>query len=114
MAAVSQKKLNLDKVNNSTLLVTKNLIMQADQYQSDLKIKLEKYQIQKKSLTLSDEIYERTLTKYKNGVSSSMDLMNTQNQYLTNLTNYYQSIYDLVVAKSKLEKLYNINQNTEK
>ena len=36
--------------------------------------------------------------------------MNSQNQYLTNLTDYYQSIFDVESSKSKLEKLYNINQ----
>ena len=87
--------------------------MQATQYQSDLKLKLEKYQNQLKSKQLSDDIYQRTLEKYKLGVASSMDLMNSQNQYLTNLTDYYQSIYDLQNAKSKLEKLYNINQEVK-
>ena len=87
-----------------------NLMMQADQYQTDLKLKYEKFEIQKKSLSLSDEIYQRTLEKYKNGVSTSIDLTGTQNQYLTTLSSYYQSIYDLVTSKTKLEKLYNINQ----
>jgi outer membrane protein TolC len=76
-------------------------------------VKLDKYQIQKKNRDLSDEIYQRTLEKYRQGISTSIDLMNTQNQYLTNLTNYYQSVFDLEGAKSKLEKLYNINQDIE-
>lgn len=110
MAAVSQKKLAISKMENSRKLVYSNLMMQADQYQTDLKLKYEKYEIQKKSLALSDEIYQRTLEKYRNGVSTSTDLTTTQNQYLTSLTNYYQSIYDLATAKTKLEKLFNINQ----
>lgn len=110
MAAVSQKKLAMRKMENTQQLVYNNLLMQADQYQTDLKLKYEKYEIQKKSLTLSDEIYQRTLEKYKNGVSTSIDLTGTQNQYLTALSGYYQSIYDLATAKTKLEKLYNINQ----
>ncbi|MEI7828375.1 MAG: TolC family protein [Prolixibacteraceae bacterium] len=114
MAAVSQKKLAISKMENTKQFVYNNLMMQADQYQTDLKLKYEKYEIQKKSLTLSDEIYLRTLEKYKNGVSSSMDLTTTQNQYLTTLSSYYQSIYDLVTAKTKLEKLYNINQEINK
>lgn len=101
-------------MENTKQFVYNNLLMQADQYQTDLKLKYEKYEIQKKSLTLSDEIYLRTLEKYKNGVSSSMDLTNTQNQYLTSLSSYYQSIYDLVTAKTKLEKLYSINQEINK
>jgi outer membrane protein TolC len=114
MAAVSQKKLAINKMKNTKQLVYNTLMMQADQSQTDLKLKYEKFEIQKKSLTLSDEIYQRTLEKYKNGVSSSMDLTNTQNQYLLSLTNYYQSIYDLATAKTKLEKIYNINQEINK
>jgi len=110
MALVSQKKLAVAKMQNTQQLVYNNLLMQADQFQTDLKLKYEKYEIQKKSLTLSDEIYQRTLEKYKNGVSTSIDLTGTQNQYLTALSSYYQSIYDLATAKTKLEKLYNINQ----
>jgi outer membrane protein TolC len=87
--------------------------MQSSQYQNDLKLKLEKYQNQKKSKELSDEIYQRTLEKYKQGMASSMDLMTSQNQYLTNLTNYYQSIYDLQGSRSKLEKLFNLNSTAE-
>ena len=85
--------------------------MQAIQYRNDLSVKLDKYQIQKKNRDLSDEIYQRTLEKYRQGISTSTELLTTQNQYLTNLTNYYQSIYDLEGAKAKLEKLYNINQD---
>jgi outer membrane protein len=110
-AAVFQKRLTWDKATNTKNYVANSTLMQAAQYRNDLNLKLDKYQIQKKSKELSDEIYQRTLEKYKQGVSSSMDLLTTQNQYLTNLTNYYQSIYDLEGAKSKLEKLYNINQN---
>lgn len=114
MAAVSQKKLAIEKLKNTQKLIYNNLMMQADQYQTDLKLKYEKFELQKKSLDLSDQIYQRTLEKYKNGVSSSMDLTNTQNQYLASLTSYYQSIYDLSTAKTKLEKLYNINQEINK
>jgi len=112
LAVVSQRRMALEKARNTKEFVSKNLMMQAYQYQNDVKLKLEKYLNQKKSKELSDDIYQRTIEKYKQGMSSSMDLMNSQNQYLTNLTSYYQSIYDLQVAKSKLEKMYNINQDT--
>src|SRR5665648_1013617 len=113
LSVVSQRRMYLEKAQNTSKLVSSSLSMQASQYQNDLKLKLEKYLNQKKSKELSDDIYQRTLEKYKLGMASSMDLMTSQNQYLTNLTNYYQSIYDLQGSKSKLEKLYNINQNIE-
>jgi len=114
MAKVSQKRMALEKTQNTRKFVSSSLMMQASQYQNDLKLKLEKYQNQEKSKQLSDDIYQRTLEKYKQGMATSMELMTSQNQYLTNLTNYYQSIFDLESSKSKLEKLYNINQDIEK
>jgi len=65
------------------------------------------------SKELMDEIYQRILEKYKQGMVTSLDLANTQNQYLNNLTNYYQFMFDLQGAITKLEKLYNINQIKE-
>ena len=110
---VAQKRMSVEKAQNTQKFVSNSLMMQASQYQNDVKLKLEKYLNQKKSAELSDDIYQRTLEKYKQGMASSMDLMTSQNQYLTNLTDYYQSIYDLQGAKSKLEKLFNINQKIE-
>ena len=114
LATVSQKKMALEKATNTKLYVGNTLLMQSSQCQNDLRTKLEKFQIQKKSKELSDDIYQRTLEKYKQGISSSMELMTIQNQYLNNLTNYFQSIYDVVGAKSKLEKIFNINLKNSK
>lgn len=113
-ALVSQKRMALEKATNNKLYAGNTLIMQSSQFQNDLRSKLDKFQIQKKSKELSDVIYQRTLEKYKQGISSSQELMTIQNQYLTNLTNYFQGIYDVVGAKTKLEKLFNINQNISK
>ena len=112
LAIVAQKNMAFKKSQNTREFVSKSLMMQATQYQNDVKLKLERYLNQKKSKELSDEIYQRIMEKYKQGMSSSMDLMTSQGQYLNNLTAYYQSIYDLQVSKSKLEKLFNISQNT--
>jgi len=114
LAVVAQKRVAYEKAQNSSKLVSKSLSMQASQFQNDVKLKLERYLNQKKSNVLSDTIYQRTIEKYKLGMSSSIDLMNIQNQYLSNLSSYYQSIYDLQESKSKLEKLFNINHETIK
>jgi outer membrane protein len=111
---VAQKRLTFEKATNNKLYVGNTLLMQSSQLQNDLRTKLEKFQIQKKSKDLSDVIYQRTLEKYKQGISTSMELMTIQNQYLNSLTDYFQGIYDVVGAKTKLEKLFNINQKISK
>jgi outer membrane protein TolC len=110
---IDQKELEVEKRENTRLFVSQSLIMQANQLKSDVEIKAEKYKNQKQSKELTDDIYQRTLEKYREGMVTSLDLANTQNQYLNNLTNYYQFMFDLQGAITKLEKLYNINQITE-
>ena len=112
IAAVAQKRVAYEKARNTSSLISKSLLMQASQFRNDVKLKLERYLNQKKSNELSDTIYQRTIEKYKQGMSSSIDLMNIQNQYLSNLSSYYQCIYDLQESKSKLEKLFNIYPET--
>ena len=58
-----------------------------------------------KSKMLSDKIYKKALLKYKEGVFSSLDLLQNYNQYLTAESDYINSIVDLVAAKLALEKL---------
>jgi outer membrane protein len=107
---IDQRELEVEKRENTRLFVSSSLIMQANQLKSDVEIKAEKYKNQKMSKELTDEIYQRMLEKYRQGMATSLDLANTQNQYLNNLTNYYQYMFDLQGAITKLEKLYNINQ----
>jgi outer membrane protein len=108
-ALIDQRILEVEKRENTRLFVSSSLIMQANQLKSDVVIKAEKYKNQKMSKELTDEIYQRTLEKYRQGLVTSLDLANTQNQYLNNLTNYYQFMFDLQGAMTKLEKLFNIN-----
>lgn len=112
-ALINQRELEVEKSENTRLFVSSSLIMQANQLKSDVEIKAEKYKNQKMSKELTDEIYQRTLEKYREGLVTSLDLANTQNQYLNNLTNYYQFMFDLQGAITKLEKLYNIDQVTQ-
>jgi outer membrane protein TolC len=107
LAKLSQKKMALEQARNNRDYIGENLRLQASQSRFDLLSKNESFKNQKMSMELSREIYDRTLEKYRQGVASSMDLMNSQNQYLLSLSNYYQSVFDVVQAQAKLEKLLN-------
>jgi outer membrane protein TolC len=112
-ALIDQRILEVEKRENTRKFVSQSLIMQANQFKSDVSLKADKYKNQKLSKELSDAIYQRTLEKYRQGMATSLDLANTQTQYLNNLTSYYQFMFELQGAINQLEKLYNINQITE-
>ncbi|HSH20726.1 MAG TPA: TolC family protein [Draconibacterium sp.] len=112
-ALIGQRELEVEKRENTRLFVSNSLIMQANQLKNEVEVKADKYKNQKLSKELSEEIYQRTLEKYRQGMATSLDLANTQTQYLNNLTSYYQFMFDLQGAISELEKLYNVNQVTQ-
>jgi outer membrane protein TolC len=108
-ARISQSKMALEKAGNTKQQVAEGLQMEALQAQSDLKLTLDKYINEKNNLMLSKRIYEKTLTKYKEGVSSSMDLTQANMQFLTAQSNYYQSVMKLLTAKNKMERILSKN-----
>ena len=74
---------------------------------NDFKSSLEKYYNEKRNIELAERIYNKTMIKFKEGLSSSMDITNAQNQLLGAQSNYFTSVYSLLAAKNKIDKLTN-------
>ncbi len=106
-ARVQQATMELDKVRNTKIQVSNALEIEFEKSKNDFLAAQEKYQNQKINFDLSKTIYDKTLVKYKNGVSSSLDLTQVQNQYLSAQSAYFQSIVELLNAKAKLERILN-------
>jgi outer membrane protein TolC len=59
----------------------------------------------KKNLDIAEKIYQKTEIKYREGMSTSLDLSQSYNQYLKSEIDYLTSILDLLIKKSDLDKL---------
>lgn len=59
---------------------------------------------QKRSLDLAQRIYDTTQIKYREGVGSSLEITQAEQELYQNQANYNQALYDLLVAKAALEK----------
>lgn len=104
---VQQRKLELEKVVNNKANVASGLQLEYETAMNELTTAWEAWLNNQKNIELTQRIYDKTLIKYKEGISSSLDLTNAQNQYLTALGNYYNANYTLITAKNKLDKLTN-------
>lgn len=104
-ARISQRRMEIEKISITKQQVAEGLQMEAVQARSDLQVAFDKYNNDKTNLMLSKRIYEKTLTKYKEGVSSSMELTQANMQYLTAQSNYYQTVMKLLGAKNKMERI---------
>jgi outer membrane protein TolC len=61
-------------------------------------------QTQKKNIDLARNVFEVTRKKYEQGTGSSLDMNTTENDLHTAETNYYYSLYDLLIAKIDYQK----------
>lgn len=108
---IQQEKMELEKIRNSKLQVGDGLVLEYEQAISELTSAWEKYNNEKLNMELAKKIYDKTAVKYKEGMSSSMDLTQTQNQYLQNQSNYYNAILDVLNSRTKLETILSKSDN---
>ncbi|MCB8995258.1 MAG: TolC family protein [Bacteroidales bacterium] len=105
IAKVSEGKLNLEKAELSRDMIEQNLVMEYESAKNAYQTAYMNYVNNKESLGLSEKIYNKNLIKYKEGVASSLEMTQSQSQYLTAESNYYNSINALLQAKAKLDRI---------
>lgn len=105
IARIKQAKYDLDKAQNTEFQVSQSLNLAYSQAQTTYSSAINKLDANKENLDLSKRIYNKTLIKFKNGVSSSMELTQAQTQLLQAQSTYYSTVLELVNAKNALEKL---------
>jgi outer membrane protein TolC len=106
LAKMSQAKIEYEKSEINAQEVGQGLLYQTQVAQSNYETNHETYLNQKENMALAKKIYDKTVLKYKEGVSSSLDLSQTQNQYLTAEGKYIKALLDLLTSKSELQKSY--------
>jgi len=107
LSQLQQAKFDLEKTRLSFEDVTQSLILEYEKASTDYQTLLSNYRSNKESMALSKRIYDKTIIKYHEGVSTSFELTQIQNQYLTSESNYYNSILSLLNAKAKLDRILN-------
>ena len=104
LAKMGQAKIEYEKAITNSKQVEQSLILQAQIAQSRYNTSYDTYHTQKKNLELAKNIHNQTIKKYSEGVVSSMELTQSQNQLLNVEGLYKRAIYDLLNAKAELTK----------
>ena len=106
-AGVSQKRIAYEQARNNKEFAAEGLQVEFEQYKYDFANALEKYRSDKKNLELSEKVVRVTNIKYVEGLASSLELTQVNNQYLQALTNYTTSMVEVLNAKIKIDVLMN-------
>ncbi len=96
--AYEQKLEELEQTENEV----KNKINTA---KSDYEFSLENFSVQQKNLALSERIEEKNQVKYFEGVGSSFELREAQQQLYTAQQEYLEAMLEVITNKAELENL---------
>ena len=101
---VQQRKLELEKIENNQENFQQIINLQATSAQNNLANALNEYDNQQENLALANKILTKTIIMFNEGVGSSFELSQAQQEYTNTMINYTQSVYNLLIAKLEVNK----------
>jgi outer membrane protein TolC len=106
-ASIQKAKINLDKANNTKMMVSDQLLIQEKQLRNNLVSANEQYVSQKENIEIAERVLKSFENKYNQGMASSLDLTQANNNYLTAQNNYISALMNLLQTKVAFDKLMN-------
>jgi outer membrane protein len=105
LSQVGQAKLEYMKARTDREMLSESLLIQYETALATYISSRDIFQMQKENRNLSYKVYLNSITKFREGVGSSLDMNQAQNQYFTAENSYYSALMSLVTAKNNLENL---------
>ena len=110
LAIISQAKFDLHKSRLDIVNVEQGLIMEYETAKNNYETAYRNFTTNEESMNLARKIYDKTVIKYKEGISTSFEMTQNQAQFLTAESNYYNSLLSLLNSKARLDRLSGIRQ----
>ncbi|HNV49569.1 MAG TPA: TolC family protein [Bacteroidales bacterium] len=101
-----QAKVDLKTVENNKALVEDQLRITERQMRFNFQNALETFENQQKNIEVSRRVYLNLKLKYGQGMLSSLDLINADNNYLKAESDYINSMMQVLSTRLQLEKIY--------
>jgi len=107
---ISQARFDVEKSKLNKDDASQALTMEFESALSSYKTAFSNFRTNSETMSLSKKVYDKTVIKFREGVSTSFELTQNQNQFLTAESNYYNSVLSLLNAKAKLDRILNTVQ----
>lgn len=107
-ASVKQAKLELQKAKNDLENFKTQSTLQVEAAKTTFNSNLIEEQNAKESMRLNNKIFNKTQLKFKEGVSSSFELMQTEQDQTMNLIKYYTAVKNVLTSRADLDKALGI------
>lgn len=103
-AKIQRARIQLNNFLEQKKLFERSIVLEVSNARKNYKSSAERVRSQKKNLELAEKIYKTTQEKYKQGIGSSIEITQAEQALYTSQQNYNQALYDLLVAKTNLDK----------
>jgi outer membrane protein TolC len=103
---IQQQKLKLIQLENNEIELKNSIDLEIRQATVAFNNALRSVIAQRENQQLAANIARVTKIKYQQGVGSSLEVTDAENQLRTAQVNYYSSLFDAMVAKVDLDKAY--------
>jgi outer membrane protein TolC len=107
-AKTAQAKIALETADLRLEETKQRLSLQAQKAKSDYQLSIENYQTSKRNADLAKRIEKKQRIKFFEGISSSFNLLQAQNQLYAQQQNYIQSMLTIISTKATLENALNL------
>jgi outer membrane protein TolC len=104
-ARVRQAELQLEQVGVAKLQLEDNLKLQYAQAHAEYEYALDSYKTQKRNTEIAKKIRDRTLKKYREGLATSLEVTQAENQYQDSLRSVINAANNALDKKVNLEKV---------
>ena len=104
---IKKAQINYEKALNDRSMVSDQLLLQERQLKFNLLNAFEQFRTQKDNVEIAGRVLVSFQNKYNQGVASSLELTQANDNYLTAQSNYLNSIITLLQTKVSFDKLMN-------
>ena len=105
---INRSKIVIQQVENQIKFLERSIDLQINQNFIELKNAIQSLNVSKENLVLANEVYNVSEKKYKEGVGSNLEVLDSNNSLKTAQTNYYNAYYQAIISKINLDKTLGI------
>jgi len=103
-ARIQRAKLTVSKLELQKIELERGIHLEVLNARSSYKNALERMSSQQKNLTLAERILNTTKIKYREGIGSSLEMTQAEQELYRTQANYLNALYEVVVTKADLDK----------
>lgn len=96
---VQQSTLNVQKIENTIGNVKQAIDFEQEVTSSSLKSALFNVDVQERNMQLAEKVYNATKSKFEQGLGSSFEVLQADNDFQMSQSNYFNALYNAVVTK---------------